>query len=107
MASFAVPLVPSLVFFFVPAPRPHSLAWSPGFAPPPAGNGFSDTYTPLVHALHVHDDGSGPALYAGGRFVLAGGSTVRNIARWDGAQWSALGNPADLLPNAAVYTLAT
>jgi hypothetical protein len=35
-------------------------------------------------------DGSGN-LYAGGNFTTAGGASVNNIARWDGATWSALG----------------
>jgi hypothetical protein len=37
-----------------------------------------------VGALTVFDDGSGPALYAGGTFVTAGGVTVSRIAKWDG-----------------------
>lgn len=52
-----------------------------------------------VFALHVHDDGRGPALFVGGRFVNAGGVAVRHIARWDGVSWSGLGtglaNPYD------------
>ncbi|MBI2928565.1 MAG: Ig-like domain-containing protein [Verrucomicrobia bacterium] len=43
-------------------------------------------------ALAVFDDGSGPALYAGGLFVKAGGIPVNGLARWDGLRWSALGN---------------
>jgi len=43
-------------------------------------------------ALVVFDDGTGPALYAGGFFGTAGGVTVNNIARWDGASWSPLGS---------------
>lgn len=31
------------------------------------------------------------ALYAGGRFLAAGGVTVNRIAKWDGTSWSALG----------------
>lgn len=46
-----------------------------------------------VRALAVFDDGTGPNLYVGGSFTLAGGVTVNNIARWDGAQWSALDGP--------------
>jgi hypothetical protein len=45
---------------------------------------------PEVRALTVYDDGSGPALYAGGYFSLAGGLAVRNVARWDGSSWTAL-----------------
>ena len=56
------------------------------------GGGFgSFTGSPQVWALAVHDDGSGPALYAGGRFQLAGGATARSIARWDGTAWSEVG----------------
>lgn len=39
----------------------------------------------------VFDDGSGPMLYVGGEFSIAGGSFSRGIARWDGSQWLPLG----------------
>jgi hypothetical protein len=44
-----------------------------------------------IAELAVFDDGSGPALYVGGRFSSIGGVTARNIAKWDGTSWSALG----------------
>ena len=44
-----------------------------------------------VRALQVHDDGSGPALYAGGSFTAAGGASFDKIARWDGSGWSDVG----------------
>ncbi|MCP4694783.1 MAG: hypothetical protein GY859_42540, partial [Desulfobacterales bacterium] len=44
-----------------------------------------------VFALVEFDDGSGPALYAGGDFLTAGGAPVFGVAKWDGAAWSALG----------------
>ena len=44
-----------------------------------------------VYVLTVFDDGSGPALYAGGEFTTAGGVGASNIAKWDEANWSALG----------------
>ena len=53
----------------------------------------------FVNALGVFDDGTGPALYVGGSFVDAGGVTVSNLARWDGASWSDVGggvNPSVL-----------
>lgn len=56
-----------------------------GMTPPP-----SFQYA-TVSALRAFDDGSGPALYAGGSFATAGGVTVRNTARWNGASWSAVG----------------
>lgn len=43
-----------------------------------------------VNALAAFNDGSGMALYAGGRFDTAGGVPVQNIARWDGNAWTAL-----------------
>ncbi len=50
---------------------------------------------PTVVALLVHDDGSGPALYVGGRFSHAGEENVNHVARWDGSGWSALGDGLD------------
>lgn len=45
-----------------------------------------------VRALAVFDDGTGPALYAGGEFNSADGNSARHIAKWNGFQWSALGS---------------
>ncbi len=47
-------------------------------------------FSTAVYALCVFDDGSGPALYAGGFFSTAGGVGANHIARWDGTNWSAL-----------------
>ncbi|MEO1717137.1 MAG: FG-GAP-like repeat-containing protein, partial [Planctomycetota bacterium] len=45
-------------------------------------------------ALQVYDDGTGEALYVGGRFNRAGGINVEpGVARWDGTEWSALRAP--------------
>ena len=54
-----------------------------------AGLGFSSEtgVQPYVAALAVHDDGTGPALYAGGKFARAGGQSVADLARWDGSRW--------------------
>jgi hypothetical protein len=51
-----------------------------------AGGGMDDR----VWTLAVFDGGSGPALYAGGRFTTAGGVAVNHVARWNGHSWSAL-----------------
>jgi hypothetical protein len=45
-----------------------------------------------VYALTVFDDGSGPALYAGGDFTQAGGVAANRIAKWNGSSWSPLGS---------------
>ena len=57
-------------------------SWTSGFE----GADLSDN----VNALAVFDDGSGPALYAAGRFRFAGATRVDRIARWNGTSWSAL-----------------
>jgi hypothetical protein len=64
-----------------------------------AGNGSST----FVDALTVFDDGSGPKLYAGGRFTSAGGTPVNNVARWNGSSWSAFGGGV----SGSVYTLGS
>jgi hypothetical protein len=48
-----------------------------------------------VQALAVFDDGSGPALWAGGAFATAGGVASPYLARWNGTAWAApaAGNP--------------
>jgi len=58
-----------------------------------------------VLALTVFDDGTGPALIAGGRFFTAGGVSARRIAKWDGETWSPLAAGMDGGVSAlAVYT---
>jgi hypothetical protein len=37
---------------------------------------------PFVSAITAFDDGSGPAIYAGGSFTKAGGRPAQSIARW-------------------------
>ncbi|MEQ9095359.1 MAG: GC-type dockerin domain-anchored protein [Phycisphaerales bacterium] len=54
------------------------------------GEGLSG-FRAAVYDLAVHDDGSGPALFAGGRFTMAGGVFTGSIARWDGDRWAAVG----------------
>ncbi|MBK9119310.1 MAG: hypothetical protein IPM18_06855 [Phycisphaerales bacterium] len=60
-----------------------------------------------VNTQVVFDDGSGPALYVGGRFDQAGGQPANNIARWDGTAWAPLGaGIVGTLVNAEVNALA-
>mgnify|MGYP001363851805 CR=1 FL=1 len=62
-----------------------SPSWLPTFGGPLGTNG-------TVFALAVHDDGSGPQIYAGGIFTTAGGVAANRIAKWDGSSWAALGS---------------
>jgi len=55
------------------------------------GLGGNALFTGWVYALHVHDEGAGPELYAGGVLDTAGGAPVVNLARWNGASWSSVG----------------
>lgn len=48
-----------------------------------------------IRAMTVFDDGSGPAIYVGGRFEHAGNEAVANIAKWDGTGWAAVGAGTD------------
>jgi hypothetical protein len=47
--------------------------------------------TPFLGALEVYDDGYGPSLYVGGRFLAELGAPATGIARWDGSGWSSVG----------------
>ncbi len=69
----------------------------------PGGTGVDGN---SVRALAVFDDGTGPALYAGGSFSTAGGTTVNNIARWDGDGWARLIGPSGIGTTSAVEALA-
>ena len=69
----------------------HSIAKWDGTQWSDLAGGIDDHGYPDLLALAVFDDGTDPALYAGGRFIKIGGVIVRNIGKWDGAQWSALG----------------
>lgn len=51
-----------------------------------------------VRALAVYDDGSGAALYAGGRFSVFRGQPAPPLVRWRGGVWRSIGNfgPAEI-----------
>jgi hypothetical protein len=53
-----------------------------------AWSAVGGSVTDEVHALTVHDDGSGSRLFVGGQFSVAG---TANVATWDGANWAGVG----------------
>ncbi len=58
----------------------------------PVGSGLTGPSGVIpVKALAVFDDGTGPALYAGGQFTSAGGIPAVGLARWNGSQWTPVG----------------
>jgi hypothetical protein len=64
----------------------------------PLGAGITDA-NGIPYKLAVYDDGSGPALYMGGWFQEVDGQPLRNLARWNGRNWSGARN--DQLPQGA------
>lgn len=56
------------------------------------GSGIKYLYDIPVNALAFDSKGN---LYAGGYFDTAGGVAAKNIAKWDGNAWSALGSGID------------
>jgi len=58
----------------------------------PVGGGLSPaSVTADAGVLAVFDDGDGPALYAGGRQLLAPGQPRAGVYKWDGGSWTAVG----------------
>jgi hypothetical protein len=57
------------------------------------GRGVQGTQTfSDVESMAVHDDGTGPKLYAGGWDIRPVGTSVTvNVVRWDGTRWTAVG----------------
>jgi trimeric autotransporter adhesin len=78
--------------------------WDPGAATwLPLGKGLAGGINGVGSAaLHPWDDGSGPSLYAIGLFGTAGGEPIKYIAKWDGKEWSGLGEGVDGPVNDAV-----
>ncbi len=64
----------------------HGIARYDGTAWSPLGSGVTGGFT-TIHALVVHDEGTGPRLVAGGVFTHAGGIPAEGVASWDGTTW--------------------
>ncbi len=77
--------------------------WSPLADSSGIGVAMLSSGTPTVHSLAVYDDGRGEALYIGGRFDTSGGFITKNAARWDGTEWTEMGNLAYSAHALAVY----
>jgi trimeric autotransporter adhesin len=68
----------------------------------PLGSGVGVANLPVVNALAMGTNGD---VYAGGSFTFAGNVSTINIAHWDGANWSALGNgPGGVVASITVRT---
>lgn len=68
----------------------------------PLGSGVAVANSPVVNALAM---GSNDDVFVGGSFTFAGNVSTINIAHWDGANWSALGNgPGGVVASITVRT---
>lgn len=75
--------------------RWDGVAWS-ALGDPPGVDGLpGGGVSPHVDALAVYDGD----LIVGGRFLVAGNTLVKHIARWDGAAWSGLQGPGSGIDN--------
>jgi len=59
---------------------------------------------PMVHAMCAYNG----SLYAGGMFDQAGGTSMNNLAKWNGSTWSSIGNVgasmgSDIVSSLCVY----
>lgn len=68
----------------------------------PLGTGLSGSDN-TVASLEVFDDGTGPRLFAGGKFLNAGGTYSPYFAVWDGTAWSSVGSPGGGVHALAVF----
>ena len=61
------------------------------------GGGVQDPGNVIVRILDMvrFNDGGGNDLYVAGDFATAGGTVVKDIARWDGSVWSDVGGGTD------------
>lgn len=56
------------------------------------GTGLSGSSTTAdAGVLEIFDDGTGPALYAAGRSLIAPGQPSASVYKWDGSSWTAVG----------------
>ncbi|MFA6046347.1 MAG: hypothetical protein WC718_15290 [Phycisphaerales bacterium] len=80
----------------------HDIARWDGTTWSSLGSGIATTYQydyyPIAATLAVSPSGN---LAVGGRFTLAGGAAAAQVASWDGAGWSSLGDPA--VPGASAF----
>jgi hypothetical protein len=101
--KLAVLLTISAAVFGTAATAPaQCLSWEPGFSYSQPGVSYPPSYGG-VRAMTLFDDGSGPALYLCGGFLVAGDIAANNIVKWDGTHFTALG---DAFPGNA-YALTT
>ena len=94
MVSSTFAGVPTLYmggYFEVPdgAGSSHVAGWRNG-----VWTGFGDIAGEVM-CLAEHDDGTGPALYAGGNILEIEGVPTNRLVRWDGSTWTDVGGGMD------------
>ncbi|MCA9278036.1 MAG: hypothetical protein H6815_04520 [Phycisphaeraceae bacterium] len=71
------------------------------------GSGIVGSFSPNVFALHVHNDGAGEKLFAGGRFDSIGGTSGPLVGAWNGNAWEAVGSLIGVDALAQISAFAT
>lgn len=61
------------------------------WSPVGAGIGLAGPFSPYISDMVIFNDGSGPALYVGGRFASVDNVAAPMIARFNGTTWSNVG----------------
>jgi hypothetical protein len=81
-------------FSFVGGMPARNIARWDGSAWSTLGTGVGE-WSDFVFALAVHDEGTGPLLFAAGAFDSAGGHRAKGIASWNGSSWAELEGSTD------------
>lgn len=69
------------------------------------GSGPTGIASTNIAALASFDDGTGPALYAGGTSINLPGFPTSSVIRWNGTNWTPVGGPNPLGIFVRVYSL--
>ena len=86
-ARFASLILVAALFVVTGMISAQCLTWSSGFGQP----GLNDA----ALAIATYDDGTGPAIYAGGAFGRADGVNAEHLAKWNGTHWASLSTGLD------------
>lgn len=86
--------------------RAHAqcLDFADGFGTPGNAMAFPSGGSPEVWSLAEFDDGTGPAVFAAGRFSVAGTTVVNRLAKWNGTGWDAVATPTNFTPERLYVT---
>lgn len=68
------------------------IAYHDGKAWIPMNTAITGTFSPGAFEAEAFDDGSGPAIYVGGRLTTIDGQDTNLVGKWNGSGWSRVGS---------------